>query len=264
MNQTAVRNAYSSSTLLAAQVTFSWNAAGTIFDHHAQQPPPVRVRRHPDAPGDSVHLRRSRPRPPISRATVSPPHFRRASRPCGASPARSREPTFSTFSTARPTVHRRWGQFVCTESQDLGNTVGRSVSLAFTSVRKLYITLQIPAAPTGVTAVETAVCRGLQTKVSGNPYSLSVMTADEIPFQANPGATSNTVAPIRSLGTFSTTASTVAPQVNVTATFAQWFTSGGGRRDDPTAVRRAAQRAGPGVLLVYRLPRDLDLPRPVS
>ena len=54
---------------------------------------------------------------------------------------------------------------LCTPTE--GNNVGRSVSQAFTSIRKLYVTPQIPSAPTGVTAVETAVFRGLQTQVAG-------------------------------------------------------------------------------------------------
>ena len=113
--------------------------------------------------------------------------------------------------------------------------MGRSVGQAFTSVRKLYITLQIPSAPTGVTAVETAVFRGLQTQVAGDPYSMSVLTADEIPFQGTPDATSNTVAPIRSLGTFSTSASTTTPQMSVTATFAQSFIAAG--QETPVMIR---------------------------
>ena len=87
-----------------------------------------------------------------------------------------------------------------------------------------------------MTAVETAVFRGLQTQVAGDRYSTSVLTADEIPFRkGTPGAASNTVAPIRSLGTFSTTATTVAPMVDVTATFAQSFIAAG--QDTPVMIR---------------------------
>ena len=71
--------------------------------------------------------------------------------------------------------------------------------------------------------------------MAGDPYSTSVLTADEIPFQGTPGAASNTVAPVRSLGTFSTTATTAAPMVDVTATFAQSFIAAG--QDTPVMIR---------------------------
>ena len=227
MNQTAVRNAYSSSTLLAGQVTFGWNGAGTILTITPNNPLPY-------AFGDTLTLPATAFSFQISTAATDLAGNGLAAT-FSSSFTTLRRITSSVSGTnvfllldSTPNGPSEVRPIVCMESQDLGNTVGRSVSLAFTSVRKLYITLQIPAPPPGVTAVETAVFRGLQTKVSGDPYSLSVMTADEIPFQTSPDVTSNTVAPLRSLGTFSTTASTVAPQVSVTATFAQWFPSGGG------------------------------------
>jgi hypothetical protein len=227
MNQTAVRNAYSSTSLLPAQVAFSWNAAGTILTITPNNPLPYATGTTLTTPATAFSFQ-------ISTAATDLAGN-------GLAAAFS-----SSFTTLRRITSSVAGTDVfdlldntpngpsgvvpiaCMESLDQGNNAGRSVSPAFTSIRKLYVTLQIPAAPAGVTAVETAVFRGVQTKTSGDPYSMSVLTADEIPFQASPGAASNTVTPIRSLGTFSTTASMVAPEVSVTPTFEQWFTPGGG------------------------------------
>jgi len=232
MNQTAVRNAYSSARLPPAQVTFSWNAAGTILTITPNNPLPYASGTSPTIPATLFLWEISTAATDLAgnglAATFSSSFttLRRIT---------SSVPGTNVFNLLDGTPIGPSGvvPIACTGTE--GNNVGRSVGLAFTSVRKMYITLQIPSAPTGVTAVETAVFRGLQTQVAGDPYSLSVLTADEIPFQGAPGAASNTVAPIRSLGTFSTTASTVAPQVDVTATFAQSFIAAG--QETPVMIR---------------------------
>jgi hypothetical protein len=226
MNQTAVRNAYSSSALLPAQVTFSWNAAGTILTITPNNPLAY-------ASGSSLTTPATAYAFQIGTGATD-----LAGNPLAAAFSSSfttlRRITTMTVGTnvfvlldSTPQGPSQVRPIACDQSVDQGNNVGRSVSLAFTSIRKLYVEFAIPAAPAGVTTVETATFRGTQIKNDGNPYAGGPMTADQIPFQVTPNADSNTVVPLVSFGTFSTSVSTPMPEVSATMMLQGAFTPSG-------------------------------------
>jgi hypothetical protein len=234
MNQTSVQNAYSSARLPPAQVTFSWNTGGTILTITPNSPLLYATGTSPTIAATLFTFQISTAATDLagnSLAATFASSFTTLRRITSSVPGTN---IFNLYD-GTPIGPSGVVPIACNPSTLDGNNVGREVSLAFTSIRRLFITFQIPSAPAGVTTVESAVLRGLQTQVDGDPYSTSVLTADEIPFQGSPDVTSNTVAPIRSLGTFATSASMTMPQMSITATFAQSFIPAG--QDTPVMIR---------------------------
>jgi hypothetical protein len=264
MNQTAVRNAYSSTTLLPAQVAFSWNAAGTILTITPNNPLPYATGTSLTTPATAFSFQIATAATDLagnglaSGFSSSFTTLRRITTSAAATNV------FGLLNTT-PSGPSQVRPIACSDANDQGNNVGYFSSIAFASARILYVEFLIPAAPAGVVTVESATFRGVQTKSDGNPYPMDgPLLADQIPYQTSPNADSNSVAPIRRLGTFATSISTAMPEMSVTPMLQQAFDANGEQvmirlTFEPLATMHAVTYFACG-----GFPRDLDLPGPVS
>jgi hypothetical protein len=100
------------------------------------------------------------------------------------------------------------------------------VGLAFVANLLMYVAFSIPPPPQGIYTVETATMFGQQLGATGDPYSLSPLTVDEIPFESPPTFADNGALVLHSLGVFADGDET-EPSVSVLPSIQEAFTSTG-------------------------------------